>query len=401
MTIYDQSLGIAVILLLGFCGGKLVQRFKVPMVVGYIIIGLILSPSLLNVIPSELNESLNIIRILGLGIIALFIGSELEISKLKQLGKAIVGITVVQIFGAFFVVFFAMFYLLNLSLEVSLLLGAMATATAPASPLAVVRETKAKGPFTSTLLGVVAVDDALCIIFFGIISAIVGGLIAGNGFTVASILEPIIELGGSTLLGAVLGCFLCLLLKATGNRQHKVLLLVGIALLNSGMANLLNLSPLLANMVSGFVVANLYSKPKEITYLEDIELPIYIGFFVLAGAELHLDILLENWVFAAVYIVARSIGKVGGAFLGARWSQAPILVQKYLGFAMFSKAGVTIGLLMIVQSQFPDIAPIITAIELAAITVFELFGPLGTKYALVSSGEANIQYDFSPSTKEV
>lgn len=390
MTIYSQALGIAVILLLGYWGGRLAKKLKFPMVVGYVLTGLVLSPSLFNIIPEQLNNELEIIKILGLGIIALLIGSELEIKKIKSLGRDIMWITVVQVAGSFVVVFTSMYFILKLPLATALMLGAMSTATAPASPLAVIREYKAKGPFTSTLLGVVAMDDAVCIILFGVVSAIAAVILKGGTVGINSLIAPGIELVGSIALGAVTGIILSFFLKFVKDRHQKVLILVGMALLNSGFASIFDLSPLLVNMVTGFVVANVYERPQEINFLEDIEILVYVCFFVLAGASLHIDVLLNNWIWAAVYIIARSIGKVGGAFLGARLSGAPEVVQKYLGFAMFSKAGVTIGLIMLVQGRFPEIAVVITAIELGAITIFELFGPLGTKFALTSAGEISV-----------
>jgi len=388
MTVYQQPLGIAIILLFGLLGGRLARRLKMPMVVGYVLMGLLLSPSVFNIIPESLNQELEVIKIMGLGMIALMIGSELEIKKLRKIASSVVWITVVQIVGASVIVFCVMYYILNLPLTVSLLLGAMATATAPASPVAVIREYNAKGNFTSTLLGVVALDDALCIIFFGMVSAVVSILLEGSVFGLNIALEPLIEVFSSMLLGVVTGLLLLLILRFLKNRPQTVVVLLGIALLNSGIANALHLSPLLVNMVTGFVVTNLY--PHHIfQYFEDVELPIYIIFFTLAGASLHLDVLAANWVPAAVYIVARGVGKVGGSFLGARLANADIIVQKYIGFAMFSKAGVTIGLLMLVQGRFPELAVIITAIELAAVTVCEICGPMGTRYALISSGETN------------
>jgi len=393
VTIYSQSLGIAIILLLGYWGGRLAKKFKFPMVVGYVLAGLLLSPSILHVIPETLNNQLEIIKVLGLGIIALLIGSELEIKKLKVLGRDIMWITLVQVVGSFSVVFAGMYFILKLPLPTALMLGAMSTATAPASPLAVIREYRAKGPFTSTLLGVVAVDDAVCIVFFGVVSAIVAVMLKGGTIGINSLVAPAIELAGSIILGIITGIILHIFLNTVKDRHHKVLILVSMTLLNSGIASIFHLSPLLVNMVTGCVIANVYHRPEEIGYLEDIEILVYVCFFVLAGASLHLDVLLANWTWAIVYIITRSIGKVGGAFLGARLSGAPEVVQKYLGFAMFSKAGVTIGLIMLVQGRFPEIAVVITAIELAAITVFELFGPLGTKYALISSGETFLNED--------
>ncbi len=388
--VYQKTLVLAIIILGGYLLGRIFRRFKLPMVVGYLVAGMILGPSLGGIVSLKMNQALELIKILGLGMIAILIGGELEIKKIKHLGRAILGITVVQVLGAFTAVFLAAFFILKLPLTISLLLGALATATAPASPVSVIREHNARGPFTTTLLGVVALDDAVCIIFFGIVSAVVAIILQGEVVGLGAIFYSLLEVAESALLGAASGILLTLLLSRLTNRSHKVTVLVGIILLNSGLAYAWQLSPLLVNMFCGFVVANIYQKPAELNFLQDIEMPVLVIFFTLAGASLQFDILIENWLWAAVYIIARGIGKVGGAFLGAYLSGAEKVVQKYLGFAMLSKAGVTIGLLMLVQAHFPALAPTIAAIELAAVAVCELIGPLGTRYALISSGEAKV-----------
>jgi len=350
----------------------------------------LIGPSFLNIIPNELNTDFNLVKVLGLGLIALMIGGELEIKKIKHLGKAIMGTAVVQVVGSFAVVFSTMYFILKLPLPISLLLGAMSTATAPASPVAVIREYKAKGPFTTTLLGVVAIDDAICIVVFGVTAAIARMLLDGTfAWGLHVLAEPAIELAGSVGLGAVAGIALTLIIKKVHDKQHQIVVFVGLALLVSGISDAFHLSPLLANMTMGFFFSNLSNKPRAISVINEIDLPVFVVFFTLAGASLHMDVLAANWQVALVYIVARGIGKVGGAFLGARVSGAPKVVQKYLGFAMFSKAGVTIGLVMLVQGRFPEIAAVITAIELAAVTFCELTGPVGTRFAIFSSGEVN------------
>ncbi|NLC10699.1 MAG: cation:proton antiporter [Firmicutes bacterium] len=391
LTVYSQPLGIAIVLLLGLAGGRLARIIKMPMVVGYLIMGVLLSPSILHIIPNQLNNELEVVRVLGLGMIALMIGSELEIKKMKDVARAVFTITIVQIAGAFVFVFLAMYYLVKLPLPISLLLGALATATAPAATVAVIKEYKAKGPLTRTLLGVVALDDAACIILFGIVIAIVAMIFSGEAITFQTMLEPFKEVFFSGLLGVITGLLLVFSLRLSQNRQQSLVILLAFTLLNSGAAYLFDLSPLLVNMVTGFVAVNIYEDSAVFQYLEDVELPIFIMFFTLTGATLHLEALWNNWVPAAVSLVARGVGKVGGAFLGARLSGAEKTVQKYLGYAMFSKAGVTVGLLMIIQQRFPEIAVAMTAIVLAEITVCELIGPMGTRYALIASGEARQQ----------
>jgi Kef-type K+ transport system membrane component KefB len=390
MDVYSKTLILAAIILSGYVGGRIFRWLKMPMVVGYLVAGMILGPSVTGLVSLEMNEALELIKILGLGLIAILIGGELEIKKIKHLGKIIVGITVVQVLGTTLVVFIAMFYFLKLPLTISLLLGVMATATAPAATLAVIREYRARGNLTTTLLGVVALDDAVAIIFFGIVSAVVALLLQGGGIGLGSIVFSLAEVFKSSLLGALTGLVLTYLFPYLLNRRHKVAVLIGVVLLNSGAAYALDLSPLMVNMVCGFLVANLYHNPEELNFLEDIEMPVILIFFTLAGAGLQFEVLAENWIWAVVYIIARGVGKVVGVYCGGLLTGAEKTVRNYLGFAMLPKAGLTIGLLMLVQDRFPELAVTIAAIELAAVAVCELIGPLGTKYALQASNEMTV-----------
>ncbi|MDW7684595.1 MAG: cation:proton antiporter [Bacillota bacterium] len=389
MTIVNQVLGIAVLFLFGYFGGRVARIFKMPSVTGYVIAGLLVGPSVFNLLPRALGIELESVKVLGLGMIALIIGGELEIPRLKLLGRSIYWITPIQVIITWAVVFAGMFWLAGMALPESLLFAALATATAPATPVAIIREYNAKGRFTSTLMSVVAIDDAACIILFGMVSAAVAVLLHGTAFTVASVWPPIAELGGSLLIGIVTAMLLILYLRNIRDKQQRLVLLLGLILLNSGIAQSLHYSPLLTNMTSGFIIANIYARPSSLfAVLNDIELPIFILFFTLAGLSLHLDILIDNWPMALFYVVLRSIGKVGGVSLGAHLGGASKEVVKYLGFAMLSKAGVTIGLLLLVQSRFPTIAVVITAVELAAVTIFEIIGPGVTRHALFAAGEA-------------
>ncbi len=388
MPIYEQALGIALIMLLGLLGGRLARRMKMPMVVGYVFTGLLLGPSLLNIIPPELNKELEIIKTLGLGIIALTLGGELEFKRLKSILRSIVNIVFVQVAATFSLIFSVMYFILGMPLPIALLLGVTATASAPASLMVVIKEYRAEGTFTKTLMGVVALLDTVCIIFFAVISAVVAILLEGSAVGSGLFIEPLLEIFGALLAGVVSGLLMMQVLRFVQAKAQIVVVLIGFALLNSGMAEVLHFSSLLANLVTGIVVANFYAYPGVFQYFEDIELPVYIAFFLLAGASLHLDVLAANWFVAAIYILVRGAGLVGGAYLGARFGGASETVQKYLGMSIFSKAGVTIGLILMVQVRFPEIAPLITAIELAAVAVCELLGPMGARYALIASGEA-------------
>lgn len=388
MTVYNQALALAFILLLGLLGGRIVEKFKVPMVVGFILTGIVLSPSLTNLISANMIEELEILRVLGLGMIAMIIGGELEIAKLRGLLPSILEITLLQVFGTFAAVFSAMYFFMGLPLPESLLLGAISTASAPASPVAVVREYRAQGIFTRTLLGVVGFLDAVAIIFFAIVSAFAGASLRGIALVPAFFLEPLWKIFGSILLGVGAGLLLLIALRYIKRKNQVLVLLLGMVFLISASSHQVGFSPLLANMVAGVTVANIYPRPEVFQRFEDIELPVFLVFFLLAGASLRLDVLAANWLVVTVYVLVRGFGKVGGTFLGARLAGAQESVRKYLGFAMFSKAGVTIGLIMVVQDQFPEIASTIVAVELAAVAVCSVIGPLGERFAVLSSGEA-------------
>ncbi len=403
MGITDQVLGAGVLLILGYMGGQLAKKVKLPAVAGYCLMGILLSPSLLNVIPYELNLELNALKVLGLSMIAMIIGGELRYDTLKKIGKSIVVITFMQIFTTVLVVFLGMFFLLGKDLSISLILATMAVATAPAATVAVMKEYKAKGKFSTTLLGIIALDDAICIMLVGFALAIAKGLTQiGTTFEIADLAHPAWELSGSLGLGFITGLILCLILKYIKTRMENIVVLLAFVLINSGIAAYLDLSSLLVNMVSGATVANFFVKsPFVINVLDDIDLPVFIIFFTLAGASLQLNLLTANWLPALVYIVTRAVGKISGCYYGAVLSKADHVMKKYLGFAMLPKAGVSIGLILFVQSRFPgtELAAVVTAIELAAVTFYEITGPMATRYALIGAGEVSENIKQMPDKK--
>ncbi len=394
MTYQEQSLAIGLLLFLGFIGGILAQKIKVPSITGYVLVGLLLGPSFLNFICPEMIQSLGIIKILGISTIALIVGGELEINKIKVLGKSVLCISTLQVLVAFVTVFLALFFILRLPLPIAVLLGAIATTTAPSAIIAVISELKAKGTMTSTLVGVVAFADTLCIILFGIALAVASTLVAdtSGGGPLAALMLPAVELVGSIGLGALSGYLLTHLCYKNVPKTYTLTLLISFAFLNSGVAYLFHLSPLLVNMVTGFVVANTHARPRHIfNVLEEVEFPIFVVFFALAGAALHLQVLIDNWLIVLVYSVFRVAGMAGGAYLGAYLSSKEKNVRRYLGLAIFSKAGIGIGFVLMVQARLPELAALVTAVELSAIVIFQLLGPLGIKYALTAAGEVEVE----------
>lgn len=392
MFLLDQVTGVGVLLLLGYLGGQLAKKVKLPAVAGYCLTGCLMSPSIFNLVPGALSYQLDPLKIMGLGLIAMIIGGELKVSVLRKIGKSIVTITIFQIVTTVIAVFVGMYFLTGKDFNISIILAALATATAPAATVAVMKEYKAKGKFSSTLLGVIALDDALCIILVGLTIALVKGFAeVGVAFEAAHLAHPAMELLGSIFIGIISGIVLCYGLKYISKRVETVVVLLAFVLINSGVAIYFEFSALLVNMICGAVVVNLFGRnPHVLSYLEDIDLPIFIVFFTLAGASLHLDLLAANWLPALIYILTRAVGKISGCYYGAKISGAEYSIQKYMGLAMLPKAGVSIGLILFVQSRFPgtELAAIVTAIELAAVTFYEITGPMATRYALIGAGDA-------------
>ena len=385
----NQIIVLGLILLGGFWAGKCIQLVKLPAVTGYVLGGILMGFSVMNVIQKPMIHHLQFIEVLGLSMVALIIGGDLNNKKLKALGKSIVIINLLEGGGAFILVTLCTWLLLKVPLHTALLLGAISFATAPAATVAVIHEYKAHGPLTDTLIAVVGLDDAVCVILFSVAMAISGILLNGSfaGFSWTNLTEPLWEITGSLFFGALVGWGVILILRRMREKHEIVVVLLGFAFLAGELAEIAGLSGLLLNMTYGYIVTNFGPRPNIIDLLQDIELPILVCFFTLAGATLDLPLLMQNWVTALVFVFARGGGKVLGSYAGGKMCNARESVTKYLGFALLPQAGVAIALVIAIGEQYPQIAPLITAIILASVAVNEIFGPIGTKYALVASGE--------------
>ena len=391
---HNEVVVLGLLLLGGYIGGEAANVLKFPAVTGYIIMGIFLGPSILNFVPSHMIQDFTFIEALGLSLVALIIGGDLHFDTLKRIGHTVVIITMVQAFSTFIVVILALKYILTLPIQTTLFLGAIASATAPAATVAVIKQYRAKGPLTDSLLAIVAMDDAACIILFALATAAVGVLNGGKeqGLSLIHISLPLWEIGGSIALGIIMGTILTLILRKKIRQKHEMMIiLIGAAFLFGEIAEIMGLSALLFNMTAGSTLVNLDPNPLFFKCLEDIELPIFIVFFSLAGATLNLEILLKNWVIGLLFVLSRAVGKVGGVYIGGKVSGANKSIQKYLGFAMLPQAGVAIALALTIQTTYPDLAGLITSVVLASVAINELVGPLGTKFAVTSAGEIHFK----------
>lgn len=379
---------LAIAMILALLSSKLMKVVKLPNVTGYLIVGLLAGPYCLNLIPAGTVDSLSIIPDVALGFIAFSIGAEFRISYLKKVGKVPIVIAIAESLGAVIVVDLALILTGN-DIPFSLCLGAIAAATAPAATLMVVKQYKAKGEVTDTLLAVVALDDATALMFFGISVAIAKTIEQGGGDSTAlTILMPVIEIVGALLLGAVFGVLFRYLVKWFTGRGNRLGVTYAMVFACIGIADLLGLSSLLACMMLGAVLANTSSVSDKIFEQTDrMTPPLFMMFFFLSGAALDVSIIPEVGLIGIIYVVFRVAGKVGGAAIGGKMSHASSKVQKYLGFTLVPQAGVAIGLATTAMTVVPEYGPRIRTIILCGTVIYELTGPVITKLALKGAGE--------------
>lgn len=395
--------GTGILLLTGYFCGRLAEMVRLPSVTGYILAGLVLGESVIGIIPATAPYKLTSITEIALGMIAITIGAEFEFSRLKKTGKAIVIITIFQSLFAFVFVVISLL-LMKMALSYALILGTIATATAPAATVVIVKELRARGEFVDYLYGVVALDDAVCILFFSIVFALVAPALAGTvSGQELGILSGLTHAGLEILLSCILGAIGGFLLHEFTRKKYRLneILIISIAVifLTISITIVLNLSLLIANMMMGAVLVNLSHRNKRIfRVIEPVTPPLFALFFVLAGTELHLYVFTKLAVilFGLVYIVARFAGKYFGTWFSALIMKTSVNIRKYLGFCLFPQAGVAIGLVLFMQTSpimagAPELVRnmmvLIVNIVLFSIFINELIGPLITKYGIVKGSE--------------
>lgn len=387
---------VGLLIISGFIGGRATNRLKFPAVVGYLLAGLLLGPSFLNIAGLDLLDDLGIFNDVTLAVVAFMIGSQMRLRTLREMGKGIITIIFTESFGAFLLVFIGV-YILTHKLYLALIFGAMAPASAPAGTVVVLQEYKAKGPLTNALYTVVGLDDGLAIIIYAFAAALAKLSITGSSGSLLYVMRhPAIEILGAIILGAALGAGFGFVMRLLYNRKEIFAFSLAAVLICAGLANYFHVSLILANLTLGMVFVNLYllTNRRSTESLDFISLPIYIIFFVIAGAHLQISLLPAMGVLGIIYILCRSAGLVGGAFVGATISKADTVIRKYLGLGILSQAGVAIGLAIMAAREFSvlgetgrDIA-LFTINTIAATTIiFEIIGPIATKFAIQKAKE--------------
>ncbi|MCF7928609.1 MAG: cation:proton antiporter [Spirochaetales bacterium] len=400
--------------ILGFCifggmfGGYIFQRIKIPQVVGYIAVGLLIGQSGFQLVTAEEIQKLESINLFALGIIGFLVGGELELENFRKYGKQFSSILISEGISAFLlvgastfaVVWFVAGLPLSAALASAIVFGAIASATDPASTINVLWEYKAAGVLTMSLTAIVALDDALAMTVYGFGTSAVEMITHSDQALWPQIQSVLIELGGAVGTGIVFALILAALLKMMHEVEKIAVMTIGLVFLIVALSNAAGMDIILASMLFGFGLRNLapYRSEGMFSFLKNISVVIYVLFFVFVGARIELSAMpLWLWMVVLGYVVFRTIGKWGGAMLGAKISGSEENIRKYLGMGLFSQGGVAIGLSImaghhlshIQVTESASLGELIISGITATTLIVQVLGPPFVKLAITKAGEQN------------
>ncbi|MEO8027661.1 MAG: cation:proton antiporter [Bryobacteraceae bacterium] len=391
----NELASLGIILLVALLAGHLVKFVRLPEVVGYIAVGVVVGPYVMGWISHENLATLSVFSQVALGLILFSVGSIFDIQRVQTVGLRVLRVTLAESFLAAILVTTSMI-LLGQSWQASLLLGSIAMATAPASTLMVIRECNSSGPLTETLLGVIGVNNILCLTAFAAVAAVIdlsANMSSGGGEFLQTLyrsIYPLVwQLVGSVALGFLVGLLLASWATRVTEQGELLILITGCVLLCVGVALLLELSTLLASLAVGATMVNLSANSRRLFHaLASSDPPFYAIFFVMAGSDLNLGLLKTMGVLGIVYVLARVAGKFIGAKFAAKREGLEPVVQRLLGFGLIAQAGLALGLVVTITRRYPELAPAVSTVVLAAVAISELVGPVAIRLAIVHSGEA-------------
>lgn len=403
-------LSVSIATLAGLLMTRAAGRFKLPDVTAYLVAGVLIGPYCLGAmqieglgfVSAEAVSGLALISEVALGFIAFSIGNEFRLKDLKATGRQAAVIGVFQALTATLLVDAALLAVHavlpeKLSAAQAITLGAIATATAPAATLMVVRQYKAKGPLTSLLLPIVALDDAVGLVAFAVSFGIAKTLVSGAVDLVSILVNPLVEIAASLLLGAGMGWLLTQLEKLFHSNTNRLNLTIAFVFLTASLAMLefkigpvtVGFSSLLVCMMLGTVFCNLCPLSHDLMGAADKwTSPLFALFFVISGAELELGVFTDIAIvcIGVVYILFRSTGKYAGAFISAKWTHCAPQICKYLGITLLPQAGVALGMCTTAM-QLGEEGRLIRNITLFSVLIYELIGPVLTRWALTRAGD--------------
>jgi Kef-type K+ transport system membrane component KefB len=382
------SLYVALLLLIGLGGGWLATKANLPAVTGYILSGLILGPSVLNIITGEVYNSLAFVNELALGILAISVGTELHRDMIKKIGRDLSILSIGNTLFSFILVTGGT-YLMGMPLSYASILGALSLTVSPAGVVSMIKERKAKGEMSQTLLGLVAFDNLIAILVFGFVVAFVesaGNVDVNEASLVLNVLSDVFFAG---LIGLITGFFVSFFIRKELANDQLLVIIGAVILFNSGIASVLGLSPVLVNIISGATITNLTNRKVLVSQvINQMELPIFVVFLTLAGAHLDIAVFGTVGLVGLAYIICRFLGRFLGAYISSYFTSLNKKSRRNIGFGLIPQAGIAIGLATIAEQSVPGATGILTGVVLTGALAFEIGGPLLLSSALKRTGEA-------------
>lgn len=378
---------LGLFLLAGYLAHVLGRKAHVPRVTLLLLLGVLAGPSVLDLVPHAVEQWFGLAAQLALSVVGFLLGERFFVKTLRETGRLVLFVALAETIGAVVVVF-ALLTLVGVPTVFALLLAGVSATSAPAASVDVVRELRAKGAVSSTVLGVVALDDAFGIIVFNVV-LVVAQALDGGGAGWSLLAHGAWELLGAVLIGSVVGFPMAYLTGRVRPGELTLIEALGFVLACSGLASIAGASYLLSCIVLGVIVANrARHHHRPFHAIERISQPFLIVFFLLAGFELDFKALGLLGVTAAVYVVGRSGGKLLGSYVGARLANAPATVRRYAGLCLLPQAGVALGLGLLAAQRFPDYGPQLLSLLVGTTFLFEVVGPIAARVALLHAKEA-------------
>lgn len=395
----ESMMALGFTLIVAYLAGKMIERLTLPKITGYLIAGILIGPYFLNLLSVEVVKNLQLIDNIALCLIALTAGGEFRYRNIKKYLRTIMSSIAGQILAVMtLLLIFTIFYSYSITflqseqlaviIGAGLLLGTLSIATSPATTIAVITETHAKGPFTDFVLGVTVFKDVVVVLVFSVVISFAEPLILQlNQIEFSHVLMVLLEIGVSIILGVAAGAIILAYLKYVG--EQKVLFLLGFIIFVIELSQIIHLEIILLFMVAGFFVQNFSrSGPPLIQAIEEVSLPIFVTFFAITGASLNIQIFLQNWTLALLIVGLRLFGTYQGTLWASKMTGSDQNIQKYGWMGFIGQAGLTLGLASLTLRTIPGpIGVGISTIIISAITINQIIGPVLFRFALQKVGE--------------
>lgn len=384
----NTPLYIAIILLAGLAGGRVAQYLKLPAVTGYLLAGFLLGPSVLNLLSADVSNTFTIVTEFAIGLLSISVGMELHRHVLKNNGRTLLTVSLGNTLISFILVT-AVTYFLGMDFSQAVILGAVSLTISPSGVIEIIKERRASGEMTNTLLNLVALDNLIAITLFGLVLSLVESSMQPTFAYMDVMLSIVRDIGLGLVFGALTGFVFAYFVEKQVLQDKLLVIIIAVIMINNGLAQLLGLSAVLMCIFSGIAITNLTNNRTRVaSTFERINLPVNVMFLTLSGAHIELGIIYQVGLIGLGYIVSRLVGRAGGAYIFAHLTDLKESTKKNIGLGLVPQAGIAIGLVTIAEQTIPAMAGTLSGVLLTGVILFEVIGPLIVEKGLERAGEA-------------